>query len=857
MKLVGICLVGVYGIIRFLPFLITFLLTMKRKIPVALGVIGNAVAFLCMHYFHYSDFAIVRYVKNVGGMNFNHTDVEYFAMSAVIAIWIAVLLGILLRNLFYKTSSARNVPRWLQHITLFAGAISFVLVIGGLEAESYFNRQIVIREVCSNNESYVLDDSGRIEDYIEVHNAGILPCHMEGLYLSDDKYQLKKVSLGNYVLPAGGVQVVLCVDGEQSFSISNKGEEIYLSNEKGEILEYVNVVELDNDMAYTKINVETNTWEVTECTPGMMYDEVILKEVETPVLSHASGFYDTEFELEIMSKDDATVYYTLDGSIPDEGAYLYEGAIHVYDKGSEENVWNAIPNVTTDWLEEEIDPTPVPKAFIIRAVAVNHMGKRSDVVTATYFVNQDELEDAQVVSLIASPDDLFSAERGIYVTGKEYDTWYLDGGGDEEPIPNYEKRGKEWEREAVFELFDSAESTFQQNVGIRIQGNSTRNSAKKRLNIYTRKEYGGSPFEQPIFGNGHSSYSLVMHTSFIDALNQELMEGRNVPFQRNQKVSYYLNGEWWYDGYLREKYSDDYFSDYYGIDEDNLIVYKAGEVEEGYESDRVIYQELYDYVQGKDFSDDFLYEELTQKIDVQNYIEYLSANIYTANMDVDDTKNVVMFRAREPEEGTYNDGKWRFALYDMDAVGWTSKNYYQVEEEAAVDSFSQQPRYADMPYNQGTLYVALRQNEQFCKQFVLTFMDLLNTSFAVENVSEKLQKHGEDITWLNSFFAHRPDYIKKYLAKEFELTGTPATVNLYNADDSMGTIQINTTTPIMKNGNWSGEYYTDYPITVTANPAEGYEFVGWSGSIDSTEITVEVPVTTGGITINAEFQEIE
>ena len=162
-----------------------------------------------------------------------------------------------------------------------------------------------------------------------------------------------------------------------------------------------------------------------------------------------------------------------------------------------------------------------------------------------------------------------------------------------------------------------------------------------------------------------------------------------------------------------------------------------------------------------------------------------------------------------------------------------------------------------MPFNQGTLYAALRQNEQFCKQFVLTFMDLLNTNFAVENVSEKLQNHGEDITWLNSFFAHRPDYMKKYLAKEFELTGWLETVTLYNADESKGKIQINTSTPVMSSGSWSGEYYTDYPVTVTACPAEGYEFIGWSGSVNSTEITIEVPVIKGGVEIKAEFQKID
>ena len=104
MKLAGICLVGIYAFIRVLPFLITFLLTMRKKISVVIGALLNAVAFVLMHYCHYRDLAIVGYVKNVGGLNFYHTDVEYFALSAAAAIWVAVLLGIILRKLFYKTN---------------------------------------------------------------------------------------------------------------------------------------------------------------------------------------------------------------------------------------------------------------------------------------------------------------------------------------------------------------------------------------------------------------------------------------------------------------------------------------------------------------------------------------------------------------------------------------------------------------------------------------------------------------------------------------------------------------------------------------------------------------------------------
>ena len=135
-------------------------------------------------------------------------------------------------------------------------------------------------------------------------------------------------------------------------------------------------------------------------------------------------------------------------------------------------------------------------------------------------------------------------------------------------------------------------------------------------------------------------------------------------------------------------------------------------------------------------------------------------------------------------------------------------------------------------------------------------MDLMNTSLSVENAAKVLATVGRDITWIDSFFEQRPIYMKQHIAKEFELTGTIENVTLHNGDETEGKIILNTITPEMENGSWTGEYFTDYPVTVTAQPAEGYEFVGWSGSVVSDEITIEVPVTEGGIELTAEFQKI-
>lgn len=863
-----------YGLFRLLPFVITtyLLLSVKTEhqseegifwklhkcVAVLLGIGINAASFLGMHYYHYKNFTIVGYIKNVWGLNFYHQDVEYFALSVFAAILVSIGAGILLRLFFCSKRGTWMLTKNQEYALLAAGCAAFVILLGGFGAKDYFQSKIVLYEIAGNNQTTAVDENLQNSDYIELYNTGSLPCQIEDLYLSDDIYDLQKLALSGKVIQGKGILLVPCEESPNSFSINRKGETLYLSNGNGEVLETVTFGEMETDTAYIKIDVNSENWEMGSCSPEI--DNELLPEtyVEMPVLSHKSGFYDTSFELELSSEEDTAVYYTLDGSIPDEGAYLYEDTITVYDKSEEPNVWRSIQNVVPDWKNYTPDTRPVTKAFIVRALAVDSAGNKSDVVTASYFINCEKYKDKNVISLIADPYDLFENVLGIYVTGNAYDEWYLNGQEGDAPTPLFKMSGMESERKAVFELFTELESVMQQEVGIRIQGASAREVADKRFSIYARNMYSGSNrLDLSVFERDTQPHSVVLRDVFADVICQDLMADRQIPMQRGEDIRLFLNGEYWYDSYIREKYSTQYFEDYYGVDKDQLVLFKSGSLDEGVETDGLLYDELYNYISGADFTKEETYEAFCEMIDVSSYIDFLAANIYCANMDVDDIKNVVIWRSREVCDDAYADGKWRWALYDMDAVEWVDHEYYGISETAEVNSFTEKPQYAANAYDQGVIFQALRQSEEFQKQFVRTFMDLLNENFSVKNVKEKLQRYGEDITWMDSFFVKRPEYMKKYLAGEFGLTGSVETVVLHNKEEAEGSIRINSITPEMEAGSWSGEYYTDYPVTVTAVPKAGYRFVCWSGSMDSTEETIEVQIGTGGIELTAEFEKAE
>lgn len=587
--------------------------------------------------------------------------------------------------------------------------------------------------------------------------------------------------------------------------------------------------------------------------------------VSSPVFSRESGFYEDEFEINISCEKWLTIYYSTDGSIPNQNSIKYDKPIHIYDKTSESNKVAHNARTGLDYRDyDEAEYELVDKAFVVKAICYDSDGNSSPVVTATYFVDKGEYADETIVSISADYEELMG-EDGIYVTGKEYDEWYLGTQEGEEPKANFLKKGKDNEIPASITVIDNG-NIFSQNVGIRVSGNSKRKLRKKPLNIYARKEYSGSSvFSNNLF-EGIESHKVGLRTGFCNAMIQRLVKERDVATQASIPVTLFLNGEYQQKTFLQEKYDERYFVEHYDLTKGNIIVVNQGSTAIG-KDDNGYYKkyksEITDFISEHDLSTQEDYEAFCELVDIQSYVDHMCIRTYIDDMDFSEKKNAIMWRTKQKENDEYGDGKWRFALYDLDAMEWADYKMFDCSSQAEKNTFILQPRYAHTAISDLTIFAALKENDAFKKLYANTFMDLINVYFESDRVGECMDSLGiapEDYggksrEYYENFFAERPAYVTEYMKEDLGLTGTKEKLHVEVNDTDGGVLKINTVYPNLSGGMWEGEYFTDYMVTITAIPNEGYEFKGFEGSVCSSKESIEAEIEQGGTTIKAVFEK--
>ncbi|MEX0685723.1 MAG: CotH kinase family protein [Balneolales bacterium] len=599
---------------------------------------------------------------------------------------------------------------------------------------------------------------------------------------------------------------------------------------------------------------------------------------ESPVFSHQPGFYMEAFELSIHHSDpDANIHYTQDGSEPTPDSPIYSTPIFIQDRSNEVNDISEIPTSSTKtyWTKPR---NTVKKSTVIRAKAIKSDGDNSNISTGTYFIDQegDDRYTLPVFSISTNRDHLFSDDNGIYVYG-------------ESKQGNFRQSGREWERPANIEMFDEdGELYLNQLAGVRIHGGGTRIYGQKSLRLYARSEYGENRFYQQLFSNQlYDEYKRLLlrnsgndwqttSTMFRDAVAQSLIGNFNVDTQAYRPVIVFINGEYWGIHNLRERYDRHYLARVYGVDSNIDLISGQKEVKEG---DIHHYNQMIDFLLQNDLSEEAEFNKVDELMDIDNFLDYYSAQIYYGNPDWPHN-NIEFWRLRAPYSSTSlkgHDGRWRWLLFDVDyAMGLYTNNFNVIN------------RIADNSRWHATIVTNLLDNEQFKNRFINRIADHLNSAFTTNRVvlyidslgralKPEMNEHLQRWNRLDSVeeweanvekmkeFAHvRPDIVRQHILDHFNIEkAIKLEVNI--SDPSAGSVRVNSmeisvdTPGIMPDlWPWDGIYFQNIPVTLEAEALPGYAFSHWEGleveELKSPKITLSIADSAH---VQAVFKSVE
>ena len=749
----------------------------------------------------------------------------------------------------------------LMFFILAAAASVFICIRDALGIRS---TDVMLSEICCTNFSLAENpDGGDYDDYIELYNPGPDSVTLSDYLLSDSLSMKKACRLPDEVLEPGEYALFFA-DGKKtggsSLSFGLKaGETVCLFRSDGTL---AGQAVLDESPADCSVSLFGSGYIITEGTPGKENSSVPVSvpSIGPPVFSVKSSFYSDTVTVELLSADSDEIYYTLDGSRPDRDGIRYTGPITVKDICGESNRVVSVKNVTAS--REGAVTAPVKKGTVIRAAAVDSDGIIGRDSCEVYFVGDfSEFDGVKILSAVVDPDDLFG-DSGICVTGPEYDAWLASGSMGDEPVPNYMLQGRSSERESVITLWDSSrETVFTASCGIRVQGHASRAYYFKRFSFYSRGIYSGSSvFPVPLFGDGDiSTHSFYLRSDNYDLIAQELLSDRGVGGLDAEEVCFFLNGEFYARTYMREKYDPRYFEEHYGIDPDDLLLISDSEPDIGGAEAEKAFGEFLSYVTSSDASDPEVYEKICGMMDTQSYIEFFAANIYFNNIDWSPYKNCKLWRTRTASgEDGYSDGRWRWLVYDIDAVGWATDRLNIPPED--IDPFKVEQAYIEGkphdPYSEMPIYRSLMKNPDFRNRFAMTMLDMINSDFAPATVSRVLERFSISGHWLwSSFPEKRPQRAIELLSGALGLSGETCEITV-KSHSGGGTVLFGTLGTSAEDPVISGTYLAGLEAHLEAVPDDGWRFAGWKGSVSSSDPVITFPIGGEDLIFEAVFEKI-
>ena len=700
--------------------------------------------------------------------------------------------------------------------------LKFQLVLFGLISFIFFPKnteaQIIINELIASNSGGIsdpdFDDSG---DWIELYNNSNSSADLSGYSLTDNLGQFDKWKFPNGTQIEANEHLLIWADGNDiglhtNFKLSSVGEAVGLYDAQGILLDSIVYNNMLTDVSFGRKTDADIVWGFFQSpTPGfsnntIAYDGLVFYQ---PKFSVRGGFYDNGIEVE-LSAIDGVIRYTVDGSFPSIVSPVYTSPIAI--------------NSTT----------------ILRAAVFLPNYIQGKAATQSYFVNEDlEARKLPIVSIATNPEYFWGADIGLYVQNFKPD----------------------WKYPMNIELFEndgSDRAAFNELGGIKVNGLNSWVLPQKMLGIYFDNEYDQNNLEYPLFfdreRNKYDNFTLRASgsdwssTLMRDGLSQSLTIGVTDLGQVGFRPSIvFVNGEYLGIHNIRSRVDESFIEDNYGLGGSEYdLIENNGNVEQG---DNVAFDELFDLL-NQDMTEQSNYDAVAAVMDIENYIDFYVTEMWTSNSSFG--HNIQLWKPRN------STSKWKWIAQDFD------RGFFDVNSEL-YDFFTNTTNIYEWV---NTPFLNLTKNEEFANAFITRFADHLFTTYHPQRIEKFITKFESDIEnempyhiarWQGTTSGYGNaipsfDYWKNEVAKLREYNEgrsgflyndlianfnveEKVMLGLTSFPENRGKVFINDLE--IPASNWLGNYFTNLPFELRAEPLSGHEFLGWSAMVIDTLIGKE------------------
>lgn len=525
-------------------------------------------------------------------------------------------------------------------------------------------------------------------DWVVIKNISDKTVPLDEYYLSDDDDDYSLWQFPDVNLAPGKSYLLMCSKAGYAnlpytgFELNSEKEQLYLT--KGnEIIDYVLLRDIPVNGSYGRMDGENGWFFFGKA--GIYDDNAGGKRriSEMPSADTEGGVFNDTESISLALEGKGTVYYTLDGSLPNENSAVYA------------------------------EPISINETCVVRAIAVEEGALPSRALTLDFILNENH--SLPVASLCV--DDIEGFER----------------------IYNHGYKGVEIP--GSFSLYEEG-SRFSIGCGVGMTGQSSLTTQpKKNMKLDFRGVYGDSTLEYDLFGQDLKSFSSIsLRAGQVynrEIFRQEVWQdlaiemSDDVLSQYSKYAVLYINGEYYGITCIKENVSASYYAQHANVSKDSVQSVKTPDMDIETPDFK---KEVYMFCAKNDLSKDENYAYIEERLDIDSFIDWMILEGVSGNQDM--VNNARFFRSFE------GSGKWQSVLVDLDKS--MMEDYLMVFKPGISMPGKDFPFRGILGYSMfwseaiDTIAEALFENAEFKDRFLRRYAEVYDTILSNERVLERM-----------------------------------------------------------------------------------------------------------------------